>query len=69
MKKIDILICLALLLGLTSCANMKGRDIGAITGAGLGAAAGHELTGTPLGAAAGAVVGGVAGHGIGREME
>lgn len=70
MRKCNILIFVALALGLVACADMRGRDIGTIGGAGVGAAIGSQLTGTPaVGAVIGAVAGGVGGHVIGKSME
>jgi osmotically inducible lipoprotein OsmB len=62
-----------LLLGLMACEDMKGRDIGTLAGAGIGAAAGSQIGGTgtvnAIGAAGGAVVGGDVGHEVGKSME
>lgn len=70
MRKINIFVCLALALGLTACADMRGRDIGTIAGAGGGALVGSQLTGNPaVGAVLGAVGGGAIGHYAGKGME
>jgi|GEM_PF-1502796 len=67
---IGLAAVLTAVISLTACADMRGRDIGTITGAGVGAAVGSQLTGTPaIGAVIGAVAGGAGGRVIGKSME
>jgi osmotically inducible lipoprotein OsmB len=73
MRIIKIVLSCALVLGLVACQDMKGRDIGTISGAGVGAVVGSQIGGTgtvnAIGAAGGAVVGGIVGHEVGKSME
>lgn len=69
MRIFKIAIGIVLLFGLVACENMRGRDIGTVTGAGAGALIGNSLGGGAVGTVGGAVVGGVAGHYVGKSME
>jgi len=71
LKKLAIASMTTLLaISITGCADMRGRDVGVVSGAALGGVAGNVLTGgTPVGTAVGAVGGGVAGYHIGKSQE
>lgn len=66
-----VLVCSIVLLGfaLASCRDMRGRDIGTVTGAAAGSAIGVAAGGHVVGAVGGAVIGGVIGHQVGKGME
>jgi outer membrane protein OmpA-like peptidoglycan-associated protein len=68
-----IIVVVALIAGLTSCASMKRRDKGAIIGAAsggvVGGIIGKQAGNTALGAILGAAVGGAAGAYIGNYMD
>jgi outer membrane protein OmpA-like peptidoglycan-associated protein len=77
-KRISLVVCLLLSMGLFSCASMqtqqeKGTAVGAGVGAGVGAvlgqAIGRNTQATLIGAGIGAALGGVAGNQIGRYMD
>jgi outer membrane lipoprotein SlyB len=72
MRILKLAVGLVVLFGLVGCSDMKGRDIGTIGGAGVGAALGSQVGGGNagiLGAAGGAVVGGLVGRSVGKSME
>lgn len=68
MNKIKTVLVAALILSSVGCSDMRGRDIGALGGVGVGAGVGSAIGGTG-GAILGAVGGGVGGHYIGKSME
>jgi|FrelakmetLWP11LW_1041352.scaffolds.fasta_scaffold00009_31 hypothetical protein len=73
MRNLKLAAVLVVLFGLVGCADMKGRDVGTLGGAGLGAALGSQIGGSTAaniaGAAGGAVVGGLVGRSVGKSME
>jgi outer membrane lipoprotein SlyB len=72
MRNLKLAVVLVVLFGLVGCADMKGRDVGTLGGAGLGAALGSQIGGgnaAILGAAGGAVAGGLVGRSVGKSME
>lgn len=73
MRILMVAFCTLLVIGVTGCQNMRGRDIGTVAGATTGAVAGAAIGGSGtsavVGAGIGAVGGGVAGHYIGKSME
>lgn len=73
MKKILLgALTLVVVLGITGCKNMKGRDIGTVAGAGAGALIGSQIgggSGNVLATVGGAAAGGLAGHYVGKSME
>lgn len=72
MHNLKLAIGLVVLFGLAGCADVRGRDVGTLGGAGLGAALGSQVGGGNagiLGAAGGAVVGGLVGRSVGKSME
>lgn len=71
-KLLAILSTSLLIISLSACENMRGRDVGTVVGAGTGALVGSQFghgAGAVAATAGGAIVGGVIGHEVGRSME
>lgn len=72
MRKLIIVTAAALSLALAGCQGMPRQDQGALAGAAIGGAVGHNFgsgSGKVLATAAGALLGGLAGSNIGRQLD